>query len=167
MGSFLGSLTLGHGLCVVALSGVLGGSALAMAPSPNQPAQADPPAAPLAAPPPEVQPPVATEEIPVPETGPPAPEPQVPSAEVEALALKPVEPALDEAEETGQKQADAQAKRAKKAKAHKRSRDEHGGDGPPPWAPAHGYRCKAAGNAPGTAAFKQCIKSRKSGRADP
>ena len=34
---------------------------------------------------------------------------------------------------------------------------EHGG-GPPPWAPAHGWRCQQAGNAPGSAAFKACVK---------
>jgi hypothetical protein len=37
------------------------------------------------------------------------------------------------------------------------SEAEHGG-GPPPWAPAHGWRCQQAGNAPGSAAFKACIK---------
>ena len=35
---------------------------------------------------------------------------------------------------------------------------EHGG-GPPPWAPAHGWRCQQAGNAPGSAAFHECIKA--------
>lgn len=35
------------------------------------------------------------------------------------------------------------------------------GDGPPPWAPAYGYRCKQAGNAPGSPAFKDCIKAKK------
>ena len=33
--------------------------------------------------------------------------------------------------------------------------------GPPPWAAAHGWRCKQAGNAPGSEAFKRCIASRK------
>jgi hypothetical protein len=37
---------------------------------------------------------------------------------------------------------------------------EHGG-GPPPWAPAHGWRCQQAGNAPGSAAFHECIKAQK------
>jgi hypothetical protein len=35
------------------------------------------------------------------------------------------------------------------------------GDGPPPWAPAHGYRCKQAGNAPGSPQFEDCVQSRK------
>jgi hypothetical protein len=33
--------------------------------------------------------------------------------------------------------------------------------GPPPWAPAHGWRCKKAGNAPGSPAFQSCIHSSK------
>ena len=34
--------------------------------------------------------------------------------------------------------------------------------GPPPWAPAHGWRCKQAGNRPGSPEFRACIKERKS-----
>ncbi|HKG35463.1 MAG TPA: hypothetical protein VKA89_03380 [Solirubrobacterales bacterium] len=36
-----------------------------------------------------------------------------------------------------------------------------GGGGPPPWAPAHGWRCKSAGAAPGSAAFHACIDAAK------
>ena len=35
------------------------------------------------------------------------------------------------------------------------------GHGPPSWAPAYGWRCKEAGNRPGSDAFKDCIKSKK------
>jgi hypothetical protein len=35
------------------------------------------------------------------------------------------------------------------------------GDGPPSWAPAYGWRCKKAGNAPGSQAFKDCISAKK------
>jgi hypothetical protein len=39
--------------------------------------------------------------------------------------------------------------------------DAHDGPGPPPWAPAYGWRCKEAGNTPGSADFKACIKAKK------
>ena len=42
-----------------------------------------------------------------------------------------------------------------------RGRDAREGHGPPPWAPAHGWRCKQAGNRPGSPAFKDCIKASK------
>jgi hypothetical protein len=44
----------------------------------------------------------------------------------------------------------------------KRSDADFGG--PPPSAPAHGFRCKQAGNAPGSAAFHACINSPKSAK---
>ena len=40
------------------------------------------------------------------------------------------------------------------------SEAEHGG-GPPPWAPAQGWRCQQAGNAPGSAAFVACVHGSK------
>ena len=54
---------------------------------------------------------------------------------------------------------DDHAKRGPHGKqAQKQGREGHG---PPPWAPAYGFRCKEAGNAPGSPAFKDCIKAKK------
>ena len=50
---------------------------------------------------------------------------------------------------------------AKRKKADKDERRDDEAGGPPPWARAHGFRCNQAGNAPGSAAFHDCIKSRK------
>ena len=50
---------------------------------------------------------------------------------------------------------------AKRGQHGKQVRDAREGHGPPPWAPAYGWRCKEAGNAPGSPAFKACIKERK------
>ena len=55
---------------------------------------------------------------------------------------------------------DSDAKRGKQGNAAKKQ-DAREGHGPPPWAPAYGWRCKEAGNQPGSAAFKDCIKTRK------
>lgn len=57
------------------------------------------------------------------------------------------------------------AKPKKKHRAAKKDdgkRTDTGSGGPPAWAPAHGFRCKQAGYAPGSAAFHDCINSRKS-----
>ena len=43
----------------------------------------------------------------------------------------------------------------------KHARDAREGQGPPPWAPAHGWRCKDAGNTPGSEAFKDCVKAKE------
>ena len=42
-----------------------------------------------------------------------------------------------------------------------RGEDAREGQGPPPWAKAHGWRCKQAGDQPGSPAFKDCIKAKK------
>lgn len=44
----------------------------------------------------------------------------------------------------------------------KRSHDK-GDKGPPPWAPAHGYRCRKAGNSPGSNDFRNCVQNGKAG----
>ena len=59
---------------------------------------------------------------------------------------------------------DGDAKRGqheKQAQREKQGRDTREGHGPPPWAPAYGWRCKEAGNPPGSPAFKDCIKAKK------
>ena len=43
----------------------------------------------------------------------------------------------------------------------KQGRDASEAHGPPPWAPAYGWRCKEAGNPPGSPEFKACIKAKK------
>ena len=47
-----------------------------------------------------------------------------------------------------------------KAKKAERAQDQGERRGPPPWAPAHGWRCKEAGHDPGSPAFRACIKDR-------
>jgi hypothetical protein len=49
---------------------------------------------------------------------------------------------------------------AKTASDQSKRADREAG-GPPPWAPAHGWRCKQAGNRPGSPDFRACIKERK------
>lgn len=55
---------------------------------------------------------------------------------------------------------DERSAKSKPGKA-KRAQDHGEHRGPPPWAPAHGWRCKEAGHDPGSPAFKDCIKERK------
>lgn len=59
---------------------------------------------------------------------------------------------------------DTRAKPGQHEKQERKGKPGHetrGGNGPPPWAPAYGWRCKEAGNAPGSQAFKDCIKAKK------
>ena len=56
---------------------------------------------------------------------------------------------------------DGNAKNDKGAKSAQRGEDAREGQGPPSWAPAHGWRCKEAGNQRGRPAFKDCIKASK------
>jgi hypothetical protein len=52
-------------------------------------------------------------------------------------------------------------KPAKQMKHENRGGEAREGHGPPSWAPAYGYRCKQEGNAPGSAAFKDCVQAKK------
>jgi len=105
----------------------------------------------------------------VPDGGAPASEPEeAPSPEAPELPQDlPVQDAPSRQGQTldspGPQAADSETHRgaAKPKKAHEDARGDEGPGGPPPWAPAHGFRCKRAGNAPGSAAFHDCIKSRK------
>jgi hypothetical protein len=56
---------------------------------------------------------------------------------------------------------DDHAKPGRHGKQAQRGEQGREGHGPPPWAPAYGFRCKQAGNAPGSQAFKDCIKAKK------
>jgi hypothetical protein len=49
----------------------------------------------------------------------------------------------------------------KQMRHEKQGPDGREGHGPPSWAPAHGWRCKEAGKAPGSPAFKDCIRAKK------
>ena len=51
------------------------------------------------------------------------------------------------------------ADRGRRRKRTDKGTDGERGGGPPPWAPAHGYRCREAGNRPGSDAFKRCVKT--------
>jgi hypothetical protein len=73
--------------------------------------------------------------------------------------------ALSSDDSTPGKPASQQNKHADKPSHSDRARGKDKsaeGGGPPPWAPAHGWRCKQAGNAPGSPEFRDCIKERKS-----
>jgi hypothetical protein len=53
------------------------------------------------------------------------------------------------------------AEHAKQMRHEKEGKDSREGHGPPPWAPAYGWRCKEAGNPPGSPVFKACIQAKK------
>ena len=56
---------------------------------------------------------------------------------------------------------DGHAKRSQHGKQMQHEKQGREGHGPPPWAKAYGWRCKEAGNRPGSQAFKDCIKAKK------
>ena len=70
-----------------------------------------------------------------------------------ALPLQAEEPARDE-------EAGPEPDKAGRDDRGRDDGDEDGHGGPPPWAPAHGWRCKQAGNTPGSASFRDCVKSK-------
>jgi len=162
---------------VVAFFAMVGGSALATSsggppegqptsteaieepgPAGENPVEATPPAD-------QAEDPVQGDEVPLPSIpvgdAPAAPEAD-PGQEHSAQSDAPGDDeALPAPESEQDEKADTRRTAGKPDKARKDERGGHESGGPPPWAPAHGFRCKQAGNAPGSAAFRDCIKARK------
>jgi len=174
--SLLRPLTLINVISVIAFV-VIGGSAFAAISGGESPAGPAPstqpigqPATPGENPPQLTDPPVTTPDSPA-----PAEENQLPASLLPNTPAAPASAPDGETRDTppsDDQQADSPASpqtnesevrhtEAKPKQAHQDERRDNESGGPPPWAPAYGFRCKRAGNAPGSPAFHDCIKSHK------